>query len=142
LAAHYPVQLALCKLLGLLMILAVYLLFASWHVNCFIVWQTLKPKGGEKMRTNLAIQKSPRGYRLVSFLPFKDEEGNQALEIIACYNQSETEWYEDKENAIQDAKDFVFNPAPWSVSTTFFYLEIGPSIKDLAKETAYFLKRW
>jgi len=39
--------LVLCKLLGLLMILAVYILFAFWHVDCFIWGQTLKPKGGE-----------------------------------------------------------------------------------------------
>ena len=79
------------------------------------------------MRTNLAIQKSPQGYRLVSFLPFKDEEGNDAVEITGCFNQAKVEWYSDISYAISDAKDFIFDPAIWSTSTTMHYQLLGPS---------------
>lgn len=84
---------------------------------------------------NIAIQTTLDGkFRLVAFEPYTDEEGNPAVEILSCHNQAEVEWYTNISYAIDDLKDFVLTPAPWSVSCQVFYNLLGPG-----KKTAYWL---
>jgi len=93
------------------------------------------------MRQNIAIQKSQKGYRPITFIPFTDDEGNIAAEVTGIIIQSECEWYEDIQDAIRDAKDFIFTPAPWSVSTTFHYKFLGPNSQEVFNaRIAYFLE--
>lgn len=84
---------------------------------------------------NMAIQTTLDGkFRLVSFENFTDEEGMPAVEITGCYNQAEIEWYDSIEPAIDDLKDFVVTPAPWSQCCTVCYNLLGPG-----KKVAYWL---
>jgi hypothetical protein len=76
---------------------------------------------------NIAIQTTLDGkFRLVSFENFTDDEGNPAVEIISVHNQGEVEWYDYISYAIDDLKDFVATPAPWSQSCTVCYNLLGP----------------
>lgn len=93
------------------------------------------------MNRQVAIQCNKNGnFRFVGIETSIDDEGNEVACIKACFNQGEVEWYSELSYPIEDLKDYVVTPAPWTSETTVHYNILGQSQIIDGMEIAYFTK--